>query len=44
MVSAHTETNIMYTRKGRPDYGRKQVYVCGGGMYVERLVGSMVGR
>ena len=44
VVSAHKETNIMGTRKGRPGNGRKQVYVCGGGMEVERLVGSMVGR
>ena len=32
VVSAHTETNIMGTRKGRPGNGRKQVYLCGGGM------------
>ena len=32
VVSAHTETNIMGTRKGRPGNGRKQVYVCGGSM------------
>ena len=31
VVSAHTETNTMGTRKGRPGKGRKQVYVCGGG-------------
>ena len=26
------ETNTMGTRKGRPGNGRKQVYVCGGGI------------
>ena len=31
VVSAHTETNTMGNRKGRPGNGRKQVYVCGGG-------------
>ena len=31
VVSAHTETNTMGTRKGRPGNGRKQVYVCGAG-------------
>ena len=31
VVSAHTETNTMGTRKGRPGNGRKQVYVCVGG-------------
>ena len=31
VVSAHTETNTMGARKGRPGNGRKQVYVCGGG-------------
>ena len=32
VVSGHTETNTIGTRKGRPDNGRKQVYVCGRGM------------
>ena len=40
VVSAHTDTNTMGTRKGRPGNGRNQVYVCGG----DRSVGSMVGR
>ena len=31
MVSAHTETNTMGSRNGRPGNGLKQVYVCGGG-------------
>ena len=31
VISAHTETNTMGTRKGRPGNGRKQVYVCGAG-------------
>ena len=29
VVSAHTETNTMGTRKDTPGNGRKQVYVCG---------------
>ena len=32
VVSAHTETITMGTRKGRSGNGQKQVYVCGGGM------------
>ena len=46
MVSAHTETNTMGTRKGRPGNGRKQVYVFSGevGRSVGWLVDSMVGK